>query len=92
MIGTFVGAAFSAVNHKIDVPFGIYYKNIRVYIEVADVLHGLTKATVFGVMISIVCCYVGLKTKGVPRGIGASVTMALVLSFILILVFDSYQI
>lgn len=90
VIGTFGGAVVSAVNHKIHVPFSVYYRNIKLYIEVADVLHGLIKATVFGVMVSIACCYVGLKTKGGPREIGTSVTKAVVLSFILILVFDYF--
>jgi phospholipid/cholesterol/gamma-HCH transport system permease protein len=45
---------------------------------------------IFGVIISIVCCYVGLKTKGGPREIGTSVTKAVVLSFISILVSDYF--
>jgi phospholipid/cholesterol/gamma-HCH transport system permease protein len=90
VIGTFGGAVVSAVNHKINVPFSVYYRNVKLYIEFVDVLHGLIKATVFGVMISIACCYVGLKTKGGPREIGTSVTKAVVLSFILILVFDYF--
>ncbi len=88
VIGTFGGAVVAAVNHKINVPFSIYYRNVKEYVEFVDVLHGLIKATVFGLIISIVCCYVGLKTKGGPREIGTSVTKAVVLSFVLILVFD----
>jgi phospholipid/cholesterol/gamma-HCH transport system permease protein len=80
----------SAVNHKIDVPMSIYYRNVKQYVEFADVLHGLIKGTVFGILISIVCCYVGLNTRGGPREIGTSVTRAVVLSFILILVFDYF--
>ena len=44
----------------------------------------------FGIIISIVCCYVGLKTKGGPREIGYSVTKAVVMSFVLVLVSDYY--
>jgi phospholipid/cholesterol/gamma-HCH transport system permease protein len=90
VIGTFGGAVVSAVNHKINVPFSIYYRNVKQYVEFVDVLHGLIKATVFGILISIVCCYVGLNTRGGPREIGTSVTRAVVLSFILILVFDYF--
>lgn len=41
-------------------------------------------------MISIICSYIGLKAKGGPREIGTSVTKAVVLSFIVILVFDYF--
>jgi phospholipid/cholesterol/gamma-HCH transport system permease protein len=68
----------------------VYFRNLSELVEFSDVLNGLVKAMVFGVIISIVCCYVGLKTKGGPREIGTSVTKAVVLSFILILVFDYY--
>ncbi len=90
LIGSFGGAVVAAVNHKINVPFSIYYRNTKEYVEFVDVLHGLIKATVFGIVISIICCYVGLNTKGGPREIGTSVTKAVVLSFILILVFDYF--
>ncbi len=90
VIGTFGGAVVSAVNHKINVPFIIYFRNVKEYVEFVDVIHGLIKATVFGILLSIICCYIGLKTKGGPREIGSSVTKAVVLSFISILVFDYF--
>jgi phospholipid/cholesterol/gamma-HCH transport system permease protein len=90
VIGTFGGAVVSAVNPKINVPVGLFFRNVKQYVEFVDVLHGLIKATVFGIAISIVCCYVGLKTMGGPREIGVSVTKAVVLSFIMILVFDYF--
>jgi phospholipid/cholesterol/gamma-HCH transport system permease protein len=68
----------------------VYYRNLSELVDFSDVLNGLAKATVFGIIISTVCCYVGLKTKGGPREIGTSVTRAVVLSFILILVFDYF--
>ncbi|HXG30700.1 MAG TPA: ABC transporter permease [Thermodesulfobacteriota bacterium] len=90
VIGWFGGAVVSAVNPDIHVSFSVYYRNLSELVELSDVFNGLVKAMVFGVIISIVCCYVGLKTKGGPREIGTSVTKAVVLSFILILVFDYY--
>ena len=90
VIGWFGGAVVSAVNPDIHVSMSVYFRNLSELVEFSDVLNGLVKAMVFGVIISIVCCYVGLKTKGGPREIGTSVTKAVVLSFILILVFDYY--
>jgi phospholipid/cholesterol/gamma-HCH transport system permease protein len=90
VIGWLGGAVVSAANPDIGVSFDVYYRNLSEFVEFSDVLNGLVKAGVFGIIISIVCCYVGLKTKGGPREIGTSVTRAVVLSFILILVFDYF--
>ena len=51
---------------------------------------GVVKAEVFGFVIVLVCCYIGLNTRGGPREIGLSVTKAVVSSLILILVLDYF--
>ena len=43
---------------------------------------------VFGVVVVLTCCYVGLKTTGGPEEIGRSVTRAVVLSFMMIFVLN----
>jgi phospholipid/cholesterol/gamma-HCH transport system permease protein len=45
---------------------------------------------VFGFVVVLVCCDIGLSTKGGPREIGAAVTRAVVTSLILILVLDYF--
>ena len=57
---------------------------------VAAVANGLIKAEVFGFVVVLVCCNIGLNTRGGPREIGASVTRAVVTSLILILVLDYF--
>lgn len=90
IVGWFGGALVSSLNVDINVPIEIYYKNLKEFISYSDVINGLVKSAVFGIIISIVCCYVGLRTKGGPREIGSSVTKAVVLSFVLILIFDYF--
>lgn len=90
LIGWFGGAIVAAVNPEINISFQVYYRNLSELIEPMDLFNGLIKAMTFGVIISVVCCYVGLKTKGGPREIGTSVTKAVVLSFISILVSDYF--
>ena len=58
--------------------------------EFEDVLNGLVKAEIFGFVVVLVCCNIGLNTRGGPREIGASVTRAVVISLILILVLDYF--
>ena len=58
--------------------------------EVKDVLDGLIKTEVFGFVIVVICCYIGLNTRGGPREIGVSLTKAIVTSLIFILVLDYF--
>ena len=88
VLGWMGGAVVAALNPRIHVGFRAYFQNLEKIVEMSDVLGGLFKAMVFGIVISIICCYVGLKTTGGPREIGRSVTRALVLSFVFIIVFD----
>jgi phospholipid/cholesterol/gamma-HCH transport system permease protein len=54
-----------------------------------DVWTGLVKSAVFAIIISMVGCYMGLKTKGGAEGVGRATTLSVVTSFILIILFDS---
>ena len=90
VVGWFGGAIVAAVNPEIWLSFGVYFRNLADIVSIKAVFNGLIKAFIFGVIISIVSCYVGLRTKGGPREIGRSVTNAVVLSFILVLVSDYF--
>jgi phospholipid/cholesterol/gamma-HCH transport system permease protein len=88
VIGWVGGGVVAAVNHRINIPFRLFMRNLTETVEFKDVTDGLIKAMVFGVIIATTCCYVGLQTAGGPREVGQSVTKAVVFSFILILIFD----
>jgi phospholipid/cholesterol/gamma-HCH transport system permease protein len=63
-----------------------YTTSIKSYVEMADIMGGLTKATVFGLILSWVGCYKGYNTSGGARGVGISTTQSVVLSSIMILI------
>lgn len=88
LIGWLGGAMVSVFNHDIGITFQMYFTNLRDVVEFKDVLNGLIKSFVFAVSIGVVSCHQGLKTIGGPRGIGRSVTKAVVNSIVLILIFD----
>ncbi len=90
LVGWFGGAIVSSVNQDIHIPYVVYFNNLKVFIGLMDIVNGLIKATFFGVLITTICCYVGLNTTGGPREIGNSVTRAVVFSFISILIFDYF--
>jgi phospholipid/cholesterol/gamma-HCH transport system permease protein len=88
VVGWIGGGVVAAVNHRINIPFRLYMRNLTDTVDFDDVVNGLIKAMVFGVIIAVTCCYVGLRTAGGPREVGQSVTKAVVFSFVLILIFD----
>jgi phospholipid/cholesterol/gamma-HCH transport system permease protein len=59
-------------------------------VEVSDVFNGIFKAFVFALAIGIISCQQGLVTRGGPRGIGRSVTKAVVNSIVMILILDYF--
>ena len=64
------------------------WHNLRSVVEPSDVVNGLIKSFIFAVTIGVVCCHQGLRTIGGPRGIGRSVTKAVVNSIVMILILD----
>jgi phospholipid/cholesterol/gamma-HCH transport system permease protein len=90
LCGWYGGALICQYTHSISVDSESYFSALKAFMKPRDVIDGLVKAEVFGVVIMIVCCYIGLNTRGGPREIGASVTKAVVASLILILVIDYF--
>ena len=62
--------------------------NLREIVQNKDVLNGVFKSFCFALIIGVVSCHQGLTTIGGPRGIGRSVTKAVVNSIVLIVIFD----
>jgi len=58
------------------------------FLSPRDVYFGLVKSVVMGGMISIICCFFGLRTTQGARGVGDSATRAVVVSSVSILVAD----
>ena len=68
----------------------MYISGIPQFMLFQDLIEGLVKPTVFGFLIAITGCYVGLKTRGGAEGVGAAAKQAVVLSSVLILVTDFF--
>lgn len=90
LVGWFGGAIVAKYVSFISIDPPAYFAVLRRYTEFKDVLNGLIKAEVFGFGVVLVCCNIGLNTRGGPREIGAAVTQAVVTSLILILVLNYF--
>lgn len=82
--GYFVGVMVLNINE------GVFIKNITRYVDLGDLYNGLTKAAVFGLILSLIGCYKGFNTTGGAEGVGKATTEAVVLSSITILVSDYF--
>ena len=88
MVGWMGGAMVSALNADIGITFQSYFGNLSSLVQIGDILNGLFKSFAFAIIIGSVSCHQGLQTIGGPRGIGRSVTKAVVNSLVFILTFD----
>lgn len=62
-----------------------YIRNIDQFLTPEDVGSGLVKAAVFGLLISVMGCYYGFKSRGGAQGVGAATRSAVVASAVAIL-------
>ena len=88
LVGWFGGAVIAEANNRIGVPFQSFFYGLRDIVELKDVANGVFKSFCFALIIGAVSCHQGLATIGGPRGIGRSVTKAVVNSIVLIVIFD----
>jgi phospholipid/cholesterol/gamma-HCH transport system permease protein len=90
LVGWLGGGMVSVFNQRIGLTFPGFFNNLRDTVDVGDLANGLFKSFVFAVVIGIVSCHQGLVTIGGPRGIGRSVTKAVVNSIVMILILDYF--
>ena len=88
LVGWFGGAIVAETNHRMEIPFRVFFADLRDIVDLKDVCNGIFKSFCFAIIIGVVSCHQGLVTIGGPRGIGRSVTKAVVNSIVLIVIFD----
>ncbi|HTJ64764.1 MAG TPA: ABC transporter permease [Alphaproteobacteria bacterium] len=67
-----------------------YIKTTMANLTTFDVVSGLIKAAVFGLIIAILGCFNGYNSRGGAQGVGAATTNAVVYASVLILFFDYF--
>jgi phospholipid/cholesterol/gamma-HCH transport system permease protein len=66
-------------------PPQVYLDPMPEHIRIFDVISGLIKALVFGILIVTISCYKGLSTTGGAAGVGRATTSSVVISYSFIL-------
>jgi len=88
LVGWLGGSVVCVANDRIAVSFEAFFSSLRDAVDLKDVANGVFKSFVFALTIGVVSCHQGLITRGGPRGIGRSVTKAVVNSIVLIVILD----
>lgn len=70
---------------------GTYFGEMRTFVDMADIMTGFWKSLSFGVIVTWVCTYKGYYTGHGAEGVSRATTEAVVLSSVLILVWDYFM-
>lgn len=83
-----VMGAYIVSNYFLGVSFAVFFKSVRRFFEISDLLSGLLKTIFFGGVTSLLGCHIGFRTEGGAEGVGLSTIRSFVLSAALILILD----
>ena len=73
-----------------NLDFKVYLSSAQIGVTYVDLLGGIVKPLVFGLIIGLVSCHKGLSTTGGTVGVGRSVTNAVVISSVSIIISDFF--
>lgn len=68
------------------VPSGAYLNSVNQYTQLSDLLGGMYKTPVFGLIVALVACQQGMRTKNGAVGVGRATTNSVVISMVLVYV------
>ncbi|TVQ53488.1 MAG: ABC transporter permease [Phycisphaerales bacterium] len=72
----------------LGVPLEVYFNNTVTQLEISDFLTGLIKAGVFGLILSSIACYNGLRVTGGAAGVGRATTDTVVQTIVFVIIAD----
>ncbi len=74
----------------LNIPEGPFLFRLKQFVDLDDILQGLLKAAVFGLVLAVICCYKGYQTEKGAVGVGKSTTAAVVYSSVTVLILDYF--
>jgi phospholipid/cholesterol/gamma-HCH transport system permease protein len=69
-------------------PLGGFFATLFTNASITDLWGSLIKCTLFGAIISVVCCYKGMTASGGAAGVGRAVNEAVVIAFMGVFAFN----
>lgn len=68
----------------------LFISSVTGWILLPDLLSGIIKTVFFGIIVSIMGCYIGMNTEGGTQGVGKATTSTVVISLVLIVIGDFF--
>jgi phospholipid/cholesterol/gamma-HCH transport system permease protein len=85
-----VTGGYIVASLQLRIPAGVYWEEVRTFVDMSDVMHGLIKSFFFGLIMVTTSCYMGFNCSGGAEGVGKATTRAVVVAMVLILVGDYF--
>ena len=85
-LGLVGGLIIASAN--LNVGYELYKSTVMSALVLQDLVSGMVKPIVFAFLIGTIGCYLGMNTSGGTKGVGSATTLSVVLSSILIFIFD----
>ena len=79
LFGIFGGILAELINGQ---PLGPFWTTFFANTSITDLWGSVLKATIFGAIIAIVCCYKGMTASGGAEGVGRAVNQAVVITYL----------
>jgi len=84
-----MGCYFLCV-HLVELDPAVFWQRISESVEMRHINEGLFKSVVFGLVFGVICTFRGFFTSGGAKGVGEATNRGVVLSMVLIIVFDYF--
>lgn len=85
-----VGGAMVISDTQFDIPARFFFRSALDSVSMLDFMSGVVKTPVFGALIALIGCHLGMVTRGGTAGVGASTTRAVVAISIAIFIADFF--
>jgi phospholipid/cholesterol/gamma-HCH transport system permease protein len=72
-----------------DIPFTSFFQSIAEGVLLRDIVSGMLKSLLFGLIIGLVSCYRGLTVRGGAAGVGDATTSSVVTAITAVIGFDT---
>jgi phospholipid/cholesterol/gamma-HCH transport system permease protein len=84
-----IGGAAVISRWSLDIPFRRFVESSLDHLLIRDIVSGVLKALLFGLIIGLVACYKGLTVRGGAAGVGTATTSSVVTAVTTVIGFDT---